>query len=156
MAENDVQFEDGAQLQKGKGMLFAIVGAVVVLGGVGAYLATSGGDEAAAKPVAKQGHVGPIVALKTFVVNLNESGNRYLKMEVSLEMTGEGMEEEVTKRAPIIRDLVIGYLAGLTLVDVRGAETKDEIRSVLLKKVHEAFGSEAMVKRILITEFVIQ
>ncbi len=156
MAGNDVQFEDGAQLQKGKGMLFAIVGVVVVLGGVGAYLATSGGDEAAAKHVAKPGQVGPIVALKPFVVNLNESGNRYLKLSISLEMSGEGMEEEVSKRAPKIRDRVIRYLVGLTLADVRGAETKDAILSVLLKKVNEAFGSESMVKEVLFTEFVIQ
>ncbi|HIA03158.1 MAG TPA: flagellar basal body-associated FliL family protein [Myxococcales bacterium] len=156
MAENDVQFEDGAQLQKGKGMLFAIVGVVIVLGGVGAYLATSGGDEAAAKSVAKPGQIGPIVALKPFVVNLNESGNRYLKVSISLEMNGEGMEDEVTKRAPKIRDRVIRYLVGLTLADVRGAETKDAILLVLLKKVNEAFGSEAMVKEVLFTEFVIQ
>ena len=137
-------------------MLFVIVGVVVVLGGVGAYLVISGGDEAVVKLVAKFGQVGPIVALKLFVVNFNESGNRYLKLSISIEMFGEGMEEEVTKRAPKIRDRVIRYLVGLTLADVRGAETKDAILSVLLKKVNEAFGSEAMVKEVLFTEFVIQ
>jgi len=157
MAENDVQFEDGAQLQKGKGMLFAIVGAVVVLGGAGVYFATSGGGEAAeAKPAAKPGTVGEILPIPPFVVNLNETGNRYLKLSISIEMSGKDMGEEVTKRLPKIRDRVISYLVSLKVADVRGAETKDTIREVMLQKVNEAFGTEGVVKNVLFTEFVIQ
>jgi flagellar FliL protein len=157
MADMDVQFEDGAQLKKGKGLLFVIVGVVVVLGGVGAYLATSGGNpgDAKAAPIPSN-RVGPIIPVAPFVINLNESGNRYLKVRIDLEMSVEGLEEEAIKRLPIIRDKVITYLASLSLDDVRGAETKEVIRTELIKKINEAFGADGTVKKVLFQEFVIQ
>lgn len=157
MADMDVQFEDGAQLKKGKGLLFVIVGVVVVLGGVGAYLATSGGNsgDAKAAPIPTN-RVGPIIPVAPFVVNLNESANRYIKISISMEMGVEGLEDEAAKRLPIIRDRVITYLASLSLDDVRGEETKGVIRAELVKKVNQAFGADGSVKNILFTEFVIQ
>ena len=156
MADQDVQFEDGAQLKKGKGLLFIIAGVVVVLGGAGAYWALSGDKGAEAAPSIRPDAVGPIMALPTFVVNLNEEqSNRYLKLSVSLELVREGAEDEVTLRIPMIRDSVISYLVSLSVADVRGAETKDAIRDTLLAKINDALNA-ALVRRVLFTEFVIQ
>jgi flagellar FliL protein len=162
--EPEVEFEEGVQPQKGsKNLIIGVVAVVVLMGGAWAYVHfTSAGDEEAggaaqAKEVGNPGEVGEFIPLKSFVVNLNaERSNRYLKVTLQLEMAQEGMQEEVTKRIPLIRHKVITYLTGLDVGDVRGAETKDVIRKKLVERVNKAFGVEGIVRNVLFTEFVVQ
>ena len=159
-AAPDVDFEDGVAQNKGKGLILGIAAVLVLGGGGAAFFLLSSDDGSVEKPKAapaKPNEVGPIVPLDTFVVNLNTSrSNRYLKVTLAIELSAEGLEEEVTKRKPMIRDRVITYLTGLSVEEVRGGDTKEAIRAKLLGQVNKAFGSDGIVSQVLFTEFVVQ
>ncbi len=147
--------------KKGK-LPIIIAGAVLVAGGA-AFAMTRGG--AAAAPAAGAGAAGPksdpttlgqIVALDSFIVNLNEErSTRYLKVTFSVELA-EADEAAVTERKDIIRDAVITYLSGLTIEHVRGSETKAAIRDELLQRINGALSVEGGVRNVVFTEFVVQ
>ena len=142
-----------------KVMLIVIAVNVVGLGGAGAFFFLRQ-SHAAAAPAAAGEHgaaaMGKLLPIESFIVNLNEAkSTRYLKVTFSLECE-EGIEATVKDRKDVIRDRVLTYLSGLTVDDVRGSETKDAIREMLVKRVNDALGQKDAIKNVLFTEFVVQ
>lgn len=153
---------EGVEIEEPKSKKGLIIGVVAVLvlggGGAGAFFAMKGGGAAAGGPGGEQAEaLGKRVALDHFIVNLNEArSTRYLKVEFALELSDESVEELVKERQDVIRDRVLTYLSGLTIDDVRGSETKEVIREVLIRRTNEALGSEDAVKNVLFKDFVVQ
>jgi len=104
-------------------------------------------------------HVGPMITMDPFVVNLNEEGSsRYLKVQVELELK-EKKDEDVVHAMEgaqkIIRDELLRYLSGLKVADTQGEEGKTKIREQILARINQQIG-EGKVSRVFFNEFVVQ
>lgn len=105
----------------------------------------------------EEGHptVGHPMPIEAFVVNLDdESGNRYLKVEIVLE-SKDPPTEESKRYMPRLRDELLLYLSKLTVEETLRHETKIEVKKKALEIGKKVFGKKAIVGAYL-REFVIQ
>src|SRR5262245_5152820 len=85
---------------------------------------------------------GPVAALDTFVVNLDEPGTaRYLKITLQLELFPHA-EAALEKSKQLIRDTILSHLSGLHLKDTLGSEAKERIRGELMASVNKLIGPD--------------
>lgn len=96
-----------------------------------------------------------LVAVPEFTTNISDgAGNRYLKVEVSVELGDKQNAESVKTFMPIIRDSILTILTSKTVadLDVRNrANIKQEIQVELNKKMGKDF-----IKNIYFTNFIMQ
>ncbi len=138
---------------------------LLVLGGGGFaaykfYLAPKKAAEAKKegqqKPMELEKLVGPVIPLKTFIINLaDDSGNRYLKVTVELEVNNGKAEEELKKRLHEVRDGLITVLTSKTFRQIRSATGKAALRDEIVAKVNTMLTS-GQVKKAFFTDFVVQ
>jgi len=103
---------------------------------------------------AEEEFIGKTIPLETFVVNLSGNrGNKILKVVMELEVEGERIAEEIDKRKPQIRDIIIIILSSKTYAQVSTAEGKEHLRDEIRDTLN-SFLSKGKVKRVLFTEFV--
>ncbi|HBG46114.1 MAG TPA: flagellar basal body protein FliL [Deltaproteobacteria bacterium] len=150
--------------KKGKGLLIAII-AVAVLGlGAGAYLFLNGKSGNAGEHGAKESSHGgengdskaSIFALEPFIVNLQDnSGTRYLKLTVNLELPPGSSTVELTGLATQIRDSLIILLSSKSYTDIGTVEGKYQMRDEIVARVNQYLAKDK-VKTAYFTEFVIQ
>jgi flagellar FliL protein len=144
---------------------------MVVVAGVGAMLFLSRKKEAAKPSIEQvvQGEhetqekekadqeeefVGKTIPMETFVVNLAGSrGGKLLKLSLELEVTNAGVMEEIEKRKPQIRDLIIIILSSKTFEQISEMKGKDSLRDELKDTVN-SFLTKGQIKRIYFTEFI--
>jgi flagellar protein FliL len=107
--------------------------------------------------------IGPLVPLgNEIIINIpGEDGEEhYLKVNVTLEVqAGKDKEdkakEEVTKRIPQFRDLIISILSTKTKEKIDEKEGKDLIRSEIITNINRYLLS-CKVKNLFFEDFVIQ
>jgi len=100
------------------------------------------------KPVRVQ--LGPTFPLDVFIVNLaGTSGERYLKVNLELELKESSLAAELEKRSPQIRD------SGKTFEDVATFKGKTRIRNEITARLN-AFLEPGSIKKVYFTEFVVQ
>lgn len=96
-----------------------------------------------------------LVAVPEFTTNISDvAGNRYLKVEVSVELGDKKNAESVKTFMPIIRDSILSILTSKTVadLDVRNrANIKQEIQNDLNKKLGKDY-----IKNIYFTNFIMQ
>src|SRR5262249_33325511 len=98
---------------------------------------------------------GPVAALDTFVVNLDEPGTaRYLKITLQLELFPHA-EPALEKSKQLIRDTILSHLSGLHLKDTLGSEAKEKIRGELMANVSKLIGPDK-IRRMFFQDFVVQ
>lgn len=172
-AEVEKKEEASAPPKKGKGLLIAIIAVAVIGIGVGGYLVLGGkkgssgaghGAEAEASaseagghgegaPAAK--HTG-IFNLEPFIVNLQDnSGTRYLKLTINLELTDGANPAELTAQTTQVRDSLIILLSSKSYSDIGTVEGKYLMRDEIVARVNQ-FLTKGKVKTAYFTEFVIQ
>ncbi|MDP2077985.1 MAG: flagellar basal body-associated protein FliL [Sulfuricurvum sp.] len=182
--EDTEKAPEGEEKKKSGNMLLIIIIVVLVLilviGGVifalmsgnheaeagssGHKEASAHGEEAPAEGKTPSGgshgnistEVGIMFPLDVFTVNLlSESGRRYLKVEMNLELEGEELALELETKKPVLRDVIIRILSGKSLEEVstiRGKETlKEEIIGDLNQRV-----KDGKIKNVYFTDFVVQ
>lgn len=164
----------GPAPSQGKPVLFIalLVVNMLFIGGVGAMLflgqkkkASEPGiedvikGEHAAQEVEKNTEgefVGKLVPLETFLVNLaNSRGTKLMKVNMELEVTGEGVLEEIEKRKPQIRDIIIILLSSKSYQQVSAKEGKELLRDEIRDRVNP-FLTKGQIKRVYFTEFIYQ
>lgn len=164
----EVEAEEESQPKK-KGLPLKLLAmgfmGLLVLGGGGFaaykfYLAPKKAAEAKkaekAKPLPLEKLVGPVVPLKTFIVNLaDDSGNRYLKVTVELEAANGKVEEEIKKRLHEVRDSLITILTSKTFSQIRSATGKAALRDEVVARINTILTS-GQVKKAFFTDFVVQ
>ena len=138
-------------------IVMVAVSAVLVVGGGVAFAMMKGKHgETEAHGKSSEKKLGTLVAVDDFIVNLNEPrSTRYLKVRFTLEL-GEATPELLGERKDVVRDAVLTYLSGLTVDDVRGADTKDALREEIAARVSVAVGMPGGIKSVMFTEFVVQ
>ena len=185
MAEEEQGTEESAPKEKkSSNMLMIIIIVVLVLiiiiGAVVAVLLMSGDDEAvdATTPQAKEksisqtksrtiqnatiddnralSDIGVLYPLDTFTVNLkSDSGRRYLKTTISLELEGEELSLELDAKSAVLRDRIIRILSSKTLEEISSKKGKKKVSEQIMNTLN-AMITDGKIKGIYFTEFVIQ
>jgi flagellar FliL protein len=100
--------------------------------------------------------VGPTIKMPDFVVHLrNPEAERYARLAVELELTGEPDKEKVTLYMPRLRDAFIAYFTDRTTEELTGSEALARTKQELFKKVEELVPGRR-VRALYITDFVVQ
>ena len=183
MAEEESTNEESAPKEKkSSNMLMIIIIVVLILiiigGAVVAFLLMGDDEEAinqSAVPQAKEksvsktknnsseysdsrklNDIGILYPLDTFTVNLkSDSGRRYLKVTMSLELEGEELSLELDNKSPVLRDRVIRILTSKTLEEISSKKGKQKISEQIMDTLN-AMISDGRIKGIYFTEFVVQ
>ncbi len=94
--------------------------------------------------------------LDPFIVNLAKSGgNRFLKVTVSLEMSGSGVRREIKKNIQKITDSILLLLSTKVFEDVYSVQGKFTLKGEITTRVNQ-FLTKGQVKGTYFTEFIIQ
>jgi len=185
MAEEETTEESAPQEKKSSNMLMIIIIVVlmliIIIGAVVAILLMSGDDEEAAAAPAPQAkertvstrptsraptavledtrplsEIGILYPLDTFTVNLkSDSGRRYLKATLSLELEGEELSLELDAKTPVLRDRIIRILSSKTLEEISSKKGKQKVSQQIMDTLN-AMITDGQIKGIYFTEFVIQ
>ncbi|MCS7214534.1 MAG: flagellar basal body-associated protein FliL [Thermodesulfovibrio sp.] len=145
--------------KKGK-LLIIIIAAVVLLAGAGgAYFFFIGKSSEQSKNSAakdQKNAQGVNFALDPFVVNLmDQSGSKYLKVSVQIELANAKLMEHAKNKTPQIRDAIITLLTNKTSEELITAEGKLLLKDEIKLRANQILG-EGTVINVYITDFVMQ
>ncbi len=169
--------EEIKEKPKSSGKMMLVIIAILILliligGGLAAFLLLSGGDEEVSSAPQQQQvavqkkkgssrsqsllTIGPVYPMDQFVVNLlSESGSRFLKVSLQIELGNEEMVAEMDKKKPAIRDIVIRTLSSKTFEEIGTSKGKERLKDELVEIINEILA-DGQVKNIFFTDFVIQ
>ena len=158
-------------------IIIVILILLLVVGGLLAFLLMSGNDDAtqgqtaqaqteqvqSAAPKTTAGkrsndyiNMGPVYPLDQFIVNLlSESGSRYLKTKVDLELSAETLTPEIDKKKPLIRDIIVSTLSSKTYEEVSTQKGKNRLKDEIVDRLNEVLA-DGHIKNIYFTDFVVQ
>lgn len=103
-----------------------------------------------------EGAQSTIFNLDPFIVNLQDnSGTRYLKLTVNLDLSSPAAQAEITSQTTQIRDSLIILLSSKSYTDIGTVEGKYQMRDEIVARVNQ-FLTKSKVKTAYFTEFVIQ
>ena len=94
--------------------------------------------------------------LDGFTVNLlSESGRRYLKVEMNLEIEGEELSAELDTKKPVLRDIIIRILSSKSLEEISTIKGKEKLKEQIVNELNMHL-KDGKVKNIYFTDFVVQ
>ncbi len=123
------------------------------------------------KAIAEKGYTGDInndeegggienkivVPLDSIVVNLGGAdSNRYLRIQISLEVDSEDNQKLITDKKIILRDRMISFFSAKTLKDVESEGGLFKLRLEIRDSLNKLLGSRDMVKQIYFSDFIVQ
>jgi flagellar protein FliL len=99
---------------------------------------------------------GPLLDLNTFIVNLmGDSGRRYLKITIKLELGAETLKEEINKKMPEIQDNLLVLLSSKSYDDIADISGKIRLRAEIMNRINNVLAT-GEIRKVFFTEFVIQ
>jgi len=108
----------------------------------------------AAKPDAED-VVGKLVPMETFLVNLAGSrGNKLVKINMELEVDNTKVEDEIDRRKPQIRDIIIILLSSKTYDQMTSKVGKEALRDEVKDTVN-TFLVKGKIKKVYFTDFIV-
>lgn len=173
--ENEEEVE---QKKSGGNLVLILIVVLLVLlligGGLAAFFLMSGDDEAqpagqtqmqqapqqrsggAAKRSTDYLTIGPMYPMSQFVVNLlSESGGRYLKVSLDIELGSEELAAELDMKKSLVRDIIIRALSSKTFEEVSTMKGKDRLKDEIVSQINDVL-SDGYIKNIFFTDFVVQ
>ncbi|HEX5670334.1 MAG TPA: flagellar basal body-associated protein FliL [Sulfuricurvum sp.] len=100
--------------------------------------------------------VGIMFPLDLFTVNLlSESGRRYLKVEMNLELEGEELALELETKKPVLRDVIIRILSGKSLEEISTIKGKEALKEEIVHDLNQRV-KDGKIKNVYFTDFVVQ
>lgn len=142
-------------------LVLAIVGVVVVMlagGDDTPQSSNNNGQMTKEKPqkMMDSMEVGPMFPLDTFTVNLlSDSGRRYLKVQMNLELDGEELASELESKTAVIRDVIIRLLSSKTLEEISTAKGKEKLKEQIVNQLNLRLR-DGNLRNVYFTEFVVQ
>ncbi len=104
----------------------------------------------------KLSDIGVLYPLDTFTVNLkSDSGRRYLKATMSLELDSPELSHELDSKAPVLRDRIIRILSSKTLEEISSKKGKQKVSQQIMDTLNSMI-TDGKIQGIYFTEFVIQ
>jgi flagellar FliL protein len=169
----DPKAEAAAPAAGGKGKLFMMIGAAVLVlgigGGAGWYFMHGSGEEASeparkdhgsSKKKKKEEHPPEYLAIESFTVNLQpENGDQYLRVAFTLQVDGAEQAELIKANMAKVRSRVLLLLSGKKASEINTVEGKQQLAGEILAAVKAPFSEHAdeqEVSDVLFTEFIIQ
>ncbi len=143
--------------KKGKGKLFGIIGAVVVLG-VGGYMFLGGGGGGEEDPSVTTTTLvveGAVIEADEMTVNLADADTRYARIRFGVVLPEDGDSTTVGERFPIMKDAVLGVVSKYTAGQLLGDGGIDSLRSQLTERAMEVWPN-GEVLRVVVTEVLVQ
>lgn len=164
--EKDIKEEPTGKKKSKMKLIIIILLLLIILGGAGAgaFFFMMGGEEEApeemknkkVKQVTQQTEIGPLHAFDAFIVNLADpGGNRYLKVRMQAELSGEELVEELGKRKPQIRDIILTVLSSKAYAEVSTAQGKLALKQEIMRRVNLTLTNGSLIN-IYLMEFVAQ
>lgn len=164
--ETEIELRPGGGGLSGKKLILFIVLPIllVVGGGAGAYVSglldpILGGSKPAEEEAEAKPEAIPSVyfEMPEMLVNLNTGKRRpaYLKISISLELSGQQDLDQVNTVLPRIVDTFHVYLRELRVEDLGGSAGMQRLREELLVRVNAA-AHPAVVKDVLFREMLVQ
>lgn len=101
--------------------------------------------------------IGDFIPMETFFVNLAGSrGGKIARVTLELEIGNQNTEitEEIERRKPQIRDIIIILLSSKTYEQIATKEGKDNLRDEIKGRLN-SFLTKGKIKSILFTEFLL-
>jgi flagellar FliL protein len=151
--------------QKGKGvyikwLIIGVIGLGIIAGALAGgfyYLNTASKGKEYQKAEKTAGILWP---LEPFIVNLaDNTGDRYLKAVIQLEVSGQEEGKEKTKALdelkPKLRDCVLDILSSKSYSELMDINGKQRLRQDIAAKLNKIL-SKGEIKHVYFTEFVIQ
>ena len=100
--------------------------------------------------------IGTMFPLDTFTVNLlSDSGKRYLKVEMNLELGSEELGAELDSKTPVIRDTIIRLLSSKSLEEISTAKGKGKLKQQIVDQLNMRLR-DGQINNVYFTEFVVQ
>ena len=100
--------------------------------------------------------IGILYPLDTFTVNLkSDAGRRYLKVTLSLEVSGEELSLELDAKSAVLRDRIIRILTSKTLEEISSKKGKVKVTNQIMDTLNSIIV-DGSIEGIYFTEFVIQ
>ena len=100
-------------------------------------------------------YIGKLIPMETFLVNLaGTRGHKLVKINMELEVEGPKVEEEIDKRKPQIRDIIIILLSSKTYDQVTTSEGKVRLRDEVRDTVN-SFLVKGKIKKVYFTDFIV-
>ncbi len=177
MAEESKEEVKSEEKKSGSNVLLIVVIVLILIiligGGLGAFLLLSGDEEEAQTQAPQQPQqqmqkqrssarstnlltIGPMYPMEQFVVNLlSESGSRFLKVSLDIELGNEELSPEMDKKKPAIRDIIIRTLSSKTFEEVSTMKGKERLKDEVVQKINEILA-DGQVRNIFFTDFVVQ
>lgn len=175
MAEEKEEVVEEPKKKSGSKMMLIIIIVLILIlligGGLAAFLLLSGGNEVTHSQPQQQSQrqmkvpgqrsenlisIGPMYPMDQFVVNLlSESGNRFLKTSLDIELDSEELAAEMDTKKSAIRDIIIRTLSSKTFEEVSTIKGKDKLKDQIVEKINAALA-DGQVKNIFFTDFVVQ
>lgn len=178
MAEEEEQKEEVKSDKKSGGKMMLIIIIVLILliligGGLAAFFLLSGEEEVVSQTpqqqtVSKRAKgsnsvrstnlltIGPMYPMDQFVVNLlSESGSRFLKTSLNIELDSEELSGELDSKKAAIRDIIIRTLSSKTFEEVSTMKGKERLKDEIVERINEILA-DGQIKNIFFTDFVVQ
>lgn len=100
--------------------------------------------------------IGPIYQLDQFIVNLlTQSGRRYLKTTIDLEMTNAELQNELNSKRAAVRDTIVEILSSKSLEEVSTTRGKEKLKEEIVQRLNE-FLVDGKIRNVFFIDFVIQ
>ena len=153
--EKDEKSEKAEKPKGGKKKLILGIIAIVIIVNlvIVGRIMMSHGKKAPAKPVVEE--VGLKMNLDEFLVNLQGSGDHYLRATIALGLKKDLTEEKVKEDIAPIRDAIVSVLCSKKLEDLSTEEGKEKLRTEAKERINRELGDEKVVK-VYLTSFATQ
>lgn len=97
----------------------------------------------------------PMYELDTFTVNLADTAaTRYARVTMKLELSNMDVENEIERRTPQIRDLIIILISSKRYADIQNPDGKNKLRDEIVKSIN-SYLVKGEVKNLYFTNFVV-
>ncbi|NOX14432.1 MAG: flagellar basal body-associated protein FliL [Epsilonproteobacteria bacterium] len=179
MADKKTEEEVIVEKKSGGSMVLIIVIVLLILllvgGGLVAYFLLNGSDSnnqgvsntpaKSMQAVRRSGStkrstdyltIGPMYPMSQFIVNLlSENGSRFLKTTIDLEMDKPELSNELDKKKPLIRDIIIRILSSKTFEEVSTMKGKSRLKDEIVNKLNNVLA-DGRIRDVFFTDFIVQ
>lgn len=156
--EKDVP-EDGAK-KKGKGaILIAVLGVVLIAGGIGAGLVMGKKSRPVASGPKKKPDAPVVIQFQDLYVNIAETkATRVLKLTVVLELSEEKLTTSLEAHRAIIRDLMSESASHMTIEELEGRNGRGILKREIKNRVNDLLRDRmaGAVVDVYFSDFLIQ
>jgi len=138
-------------------IIIALSVVIVVAGGIAGavyFFGNSGTAKKAAPP--PRPLIGVLWPMEPFIVNLlDNQGERYLKIVMQLEVSGQLVVTELEQLKPKLRDNVLDLLTAKTYSELMDLGGKQRLRDEVAVRIN-SYLTKGKIVKVYFTDFVIQ